>query len=162
MSATPLNIECVQLRQLGSTEFPAISFQRTYSTLLPCSTVISMHFHNIVIDFDKGPHIYIYIYICNIYIYRERERSIYISMHCDIYFHTGPRGIFLKWGGTPKNNHPLKIDVWSMVWSILHKPSSYIQLVGYLTMETSTTSSYMGLSENSVPLKPMVNDHYPY
>jgi hypothetical protein len=22
--------------------------------------------------------------------------------------------------------------------------------------------SYMGLSENSVPLNPMVNDHYPY
>ena len=27
---------------------------------------------------------------------------------------------------------------------------------------TSIASSYLGLSENSVPLHPMVNDHYPY
>ena len=25
-----------------------------------------------------------------------------------------------------------------------------------------TTNQYMGLSENSVPLNPIVNDHYPY
>ena len=27
---------------------------------------------------------------------------------------------------------------------------------------TSWMKNYMGLSENSVPLNPMVNDHYPY
>ena len=25
-----------------------------------------------------------------------------------------------------------------------------------------TTNQYIGVSENSVPLNPMVNDHYPY
>jgi len=28
--------------------------------------------------------------------------------------------------------------------------------------KTGPENDYMGLSENSVPLHPMVNDHYPY
>ena len=31
-----------------------------------------------------------------------------------------------------------------------------------VTVPWSNIASYMGLSENSVPLHPMVNDHYPY
>ena len=31
-----------------------------------------------------------------------------------------------------------------------------------LTILESAHECYMGVSENSVPLNPMVNDHYPY
>ena len=36
--------------------------------------------------------------------------------------------------------------------------------VGWLVVQSSkyTISVHLGLSENSVPLNPMVNDHYPY
>jgi hypothetical protein len=34
--------------------------------------------------------------------------------------------------------------------------------VGYISNIQQQQSHDMGLSENSVPLHPMVNDHYPY
>ena len=34
--------------------------------------------------------------------------------------------------------------------------------MGHSQFHQMITISYMGVSENSVPLNPMVNDHYPY
>ena len=34
--------------------------------------------------------------------------------------------------------------------------------LGYSFLDILHTMAYMGVSENSVPLNPMANDHYPY
>ena len=55
---------------------------------------------------------------------------------------------FLSHGGTPKSSI-------FMEFSIISHLFSYIAIYG-------TPHVHMGVSENSVPLNPMVNDHYPY
>ena len=42
-------------------------------------------------------------------------------------------------------------------WQLIEitRSNQYLHVYYYITM-------YMGVSENSVPLNPMVNDHYPY
>ena len=38
----------------------------------------------------------------------------------------------------------------------------YSYIIYYITVDINVHIMYMGLSENSVPLHPMVNDHYAY
>ena len=42
------------------------------------------------------------------------------------------------------------------------RQSNMQQVHGLLASIYINTHGYMGVSENSVPLNPMVNDHYPY
>ena len=45
---------------------------------------------------------------------------------------------------------------------ILYQRVCYGMFVGFFQSLLVILVGYMGLSENSVPLNPMVNDHYPY
>jgi hypothetical protein len=53
--------------------------------------------------------------------------------------------------------------LWFCVGSGQHwTPQSWIDMVSISISSHFNIALHMGLSENSVPLHPMVNDHYPY
>ena len=69
-------------------------------------------------------------------------------------------GRFCKFPASGGNQDSLKIGTkWSMYWFFWWLSSIF--LVGRKIL-LEPTLKHLGLSENSVPLHPMVNDHYPY
>jgi len=56
-------------------------------------------------------------------------------------------------------NNASEANEWLHIWRLI---ASFSQLVLESFLDDFDLVQYMGLSENSVPLHPMVNDHYPY
>ena len=96
--------------------------------------------------------IYVYIHIITYY---------YIWSYHDISWQSPCFVVFLGW-----------IPTISQQWSRHHRPFDTFRNIDTTRAERSAwgdsedergePKSYTGVSENSVPLNPMVNDHYPY
>ena len=99
-------------------------------------------------------HIYIYMYV---YIYIHRYIYIIYHIYPILCLPELRRKIF----GSLRSFRSLRSMVLGAA-SLVRSPGSERAKLLELLCNLYQIALYMGLSENSIPLNPMVNDHYPY
>ena len=108
--------------------------------------------------------VHIYIYTCNSTFAKSMNLcnfAIYIYIHIFIQY-------ICIWSWAPVRSWPSQCQAWSCCFTTLF--STVAACYGRLGVsekvryvhENGDESVDLGVSENSVPLNPMVNDHYPY